>query len=225
MIKLKILLPFVLLIIILLSVSCNSNSSVKIGEQEWSSKNLDVSTFRNGDTIHEIKSYDEFAHNVITSIENRKSIPAWCYYNFDKKNGALYGKLYNYAALNDPRGLAPQGWHIPTGDEVEHLYYYLGYLGAEESGNKLKSKNGWFENGNGSNISGFNALPGGYVSWNGCQADFVDVGKTGIWYCTSPYQFFYLISNSDHALLANKPNDIFWRMHVYYCSVRCIKDK
>jgi uncharacterized protein (TIGR02145 family) len=133
-------------------------SSVKIGEQEWMSKNLDVSTFRNGDPIPRAQSAAEWAK------ASKAHKPAWCYYS--EKSGK-YGKLYNWYAVNDKRGLAPRGWHIPNSDEWEKLIdrFYSDfegdYLGA------VKSNSGWesdiFTNRskNGTNSNGFNALPGG----------------------------------------------------------------
>ncbi len=79
--------------------------TVKIGNQIWMAKNLDVSTYRNGDIIPEVKDSVEWKN---------LTIGAWCYYNNDIKNGKIYGKLYNWYAVNDPRGLAPKGFHIPS---------------------------------------------------------------------------------------------------------------
>src|SRR5690606_12148353 len=76
--------------------------SVKIGTQVWSSKNLDVTHFRNGDPIFEANTFEKWEQ---ANIEGR---PAWCYYENDPKNGELYGKLYNYWAVSDKRGLAPE---------------------------------------------------------------------------------------------------------------------
>ena len=81
--------------------------------------------------------------------------PAWCYYD------------------NDPRGLAPEGWHIPTDKKWTILKKFLDIstggwkLKSVEGWNKWKDKYGKFQNGNGDNSSGFNALPGGYRFLNG----------------------------------------------------------
>jgi hypothetical protein len=77
----------------------------------WMTKNLDVSTFRNGDPIPEAKSEKEWEN----AAKNQK--PAWCYYDNDVQNGKKYGKLYNWYAVNDSRGLAPKGYHIPSESE------------------------------------------------------------------------------------------------------------
>ena len=80
-----------------------SGIGVKIGNQTWMKKNLDVSKFRNGDIVPEVRSQEEWSN---AALENK---PAWCYYNNDQANGVKYGKLYNWYAVNDPRGLAPEG--------------------------------------------------------------------------------------------------------------------
>jgi uncharacterized protein (TIGR02145 family) len=90
---------------------CNAHfiaQQIKIGTQIWATRNLDASTFRNGDTIPEAKTDEEWK-----AAGNDKK-PAWCYYNNDPANGKKYGKLYNYYAVKDKRGLAPEGWHIPS---------------------------------------------------------------------------------------------------------------
>jgi uncharacterized protein (TIGR02145 family) len=106
---------------------------VKIGTQTWMTENLNVSTFRNGDLIPEAKSEEEWKR----AGENNQ--PAWCYYDNDPKNGTKYGKLYNWYAVNDSRGLAPAGWHVPTDAEWTTLSDYLG----NEPSKKMKSTNGW----------------------------------------------------------------------------------
>ena len=162
----------------ILLFSCGDGASnyttfkdVKIGTQVWMDKNLDVTTFRNGDPIPEAKTNEEW----LRVSESQR--PAWCYYNNDPKNGEKYGKLYNWYAVNDPRGLAPKGWHVPNIAELRVLIDFLG--GQREAGTKMKSKTGWNEQGNGNNESGFNGLPGGGRSTNGT---FGSVGNSGGWW-------------------------------------------
>jgi uncharacterized protein (TIGR02145 family) len=109
--------------------------TVKIGSQTWTNENLNVSTFRNGDVIPEAKTDEEWRAAFI----NKQ--PAWCYYENDVKNGNKYGKLYNWHAVNDPRGLAPDGFHIPTDEEWNLLFDYLG--GFRVAGGKMKTSSGW----------------------------------------------------------------------------------
>ncbi len=113
----------------------NPIKTVTIGTQVWMTKNLDVAKFRNGDLIPEAKTNEEWDE----AGRNRK--PAWCYYNNDPANGAKYGKLYNWYAVNDHRGLAPEGYHIPSDKDWEVLSDYLG--GVDVAGKKIKSNIGW----------------------------------------------------------------------------------
>jgi uncharacterized protein (TIGR02145 family) len=133
-------------------------ASVKIGTQEWSTQNLNVSTFRNGDKIPEAEDTGAWAK---ASDEGK---PAWCYYNADSNYGKKYGKLYNWYAVNDPRGLAPKGWHLPSDKEWDILFEYCG--GSQFAGSKLKCDTGWDCDGSGDmttryadNSSGFTGLP------------------------------------------------------------------
>ena len=98
---------------------------VKIGNQVWMAENLNVDHFRNGDEITEAKTVDEW----------RSGNPAWCYYNNDPTTAAKYGKLYNAAALNDSRRLAPEGWHIPS-----HIEFNLLVENAQPKVAQIKQK-------------------------------------------------------------------------------------
>ena len=149
---------------------------VLIGKQSWTSENLNVDRFRNGDLIPKAKTIREWE-----AADNAKS-PAWCYYDNDPNNGAKYGKLYNWYAVNDTRGLAPTGWHVPTEAEWTILSDFLG--GENQAGTKMKSTSGWSASGNGSNSSGFSCLPGGVRISLG---DFFNVGGSGVWWSASEY--------------------------------------
>ncbi|MDD2387466.1 MAG: fibrobacter succinogenes major paralogous domain-containing protein [Bacteroidales bacterium] len=144
---------------------------VVIGNQIWMQKNLDVTTFRNGDVIPEAKTNDEW----VKAIQNRE--PAWCYYENDPKNGEKYGIIYNFYAVNDSRGLAPKDWHIPTTAEWNELSTFLG--GNELAGAKLKSIGGWHYDGNGTNESKFDAKPAGYRN---CYGMFGDLTARCSWW-------------------------------------------
>lgn len=67
---------------------------VKVGDQIWMGRNLDVSTFRNGDPIPYAETDEEWEE----AGENGE--PAWCYYDNDPENGEKYGKLYNWYAVD-----------------------------------------------------------------------------------------------------------------------------
>jgi len=145
--------------------------TVMVGTQTWAAANLNVSTFRNGDSIPEARTNKEW----VAAGESGK--PSWCYYNNDPKNGMKYGKLYNWYAVNDPRGLAPAGWAMPDDTDWAKLAYYLG--GIDMAGEKLKSTSGWINGNNGTNTTGFTGLPGGYRVENGT---FLNLGSIGTWW-------------------------------------------
>jgi len=156
------------------AVKPKDEGAVKIGTQTWAVANLNVVTFRNGDTIPEARTNKDW----VTAGESGK--PAWCYYNNDPANGPKYGKLYNWYAVNDPRGLAPAGWSLPGDRDWTTLMYYLG--GPEASGRKMKNTTGWIDGNIGTNESGFTGLSGGYRVENGI---FLNLGSIGTWWSTT----------------------------------------
>ncbi len=127
---------------------------VAIGNQTWMGCNLNVDTYRNGDPIPEVKDPTEWK-NLKTG--------AWCYYNNDPAMGDVYGKLYNWYALNDSRGLAPDGYHLASDEEWSKLENFLG--GLVVAGAKMKSTGTslWNSPNTGAtNSSGLSILPGGF---------------------------------------------------------------
>jgi len=185
--------------------------TVTIGKQVWMTKNLGVSTFRNGDSIPEAKTNEAWE----AAGENKQ--PAWCYYDNDPKNGTKYGKLYNWYAVNDPRGLAPAGYHIPTDAEWTVLTDYLG--GEVVAGKKMKSTSGWVENGNGTNSSGFSGLPGGYHNDNG---KFHSIGEHGVWWSATEYASVYAFYRSLFFFIDPVSRNNSGK--TYGHSVRCLRD-
>lgn len=136
----------------------NNYGSVVLNNQEWMAKNLNVSKYRNGDIIPQVTDINQW-NNLTTG--------AWCYYRNDTSNGTVYGKLYNWYAINDPRGLAPQGWHIPSDAEWTDLVNFLG--GENAAGPKIKEFVALpWETSFANNQSGFNAIPSGtgYLNYN-----------------------------------------------------------
>jgi len=197
--------------------------TVKIGNQIWMAENLSVSTYRNGDSIlykQEKGKKPKFKLNIGWQSMSKG---AWCYYETEKGIDTTYGKLYNWLAVNDSRGLAPEGWHIPTSEEWKQLGEFLG--GKDTAGFKLKSTKGWEENGNGTNESGFNGFPAGIRSDVGV---FYGKGYSAFWwtssriigmlayYCALHYlnsTFFYKHNISNNNIVG-----------LFGFSVRCIKD-
>ena len=190
---------------LLLPSSGSNYKTVKIGDQTWMKENLNVDHYRNGDVIPEVQE-GEWS-NLTTG--------AWCYYNYDPANGKKYGKLYNWYAVNDPRGLAPKGWHIPTLKEFETLVATV-----HQDGNALKAVGQGYGNGVGTNTSGFSALLAG------CRFSSIHFGRLG--YVAA----FFWSSTEDSTDIAysfglsNNGSDVslFGIGKEYGFSVRCVKD-
>ena len=146
-----------------LSIRCISEdsrtSTIKIGNQTWMQNNLNLKRFQNGDIIFNAKSNKEWVDASINKI------PAWCYYDNDKKNETRDGILYNWYAVHDSRKLAPKGFEIASDEDWIELSNYLG--DSKNSGHKLKSKKDWQQGGNGDNEFKFNSYPTGGRSYDG----------------------------------------------------------
>jgi uncharacterized protein (TIGR02145 family) len=185
--------------------------AIVIGTQQWMSKNLEAAFYRNGDPIPQVANVTAWA--ALTT-------GAWCYYNNDSTLGNKYGKLYNWYAVNDPRGLAPQGWHIPSDAEWTTLSTTLG--GDAVSGGKMKEAgtlNWTSPNTGGNNNSGFTGLPGGYRSSNGSFASSLN---TGWWWTateSAPPQVSYRFLDNLGSLLSSSTSN-----KQFGFSVRCIRD-
>lgn len=127
--------------------------SITIGSQVWMTNNWNGTKFQNGDTIPQVTDTTEWS-NLTT--------PAWCYFDNNPANGNIYGKLYNWYAVNDPRGIAPTGWKVPSYTDIDNLGTYLS--GLSVAGGKMKQTGTslWFTpNSGATNESGWTGLPGG----------------------------------------------------------------
>ena len=155
---------------------------VKIGDQIWSSENLNVENFINGEPIGFANSIEEWQD---AASYNR---PVCCYYEHKTKNGNKFGKLYNWHCINDTRGLAPKGWRIATLEDFNKLFDYI----RENGGNvlqKLKSSDGWVVKDddsiydsdyiNGTDEFSFCVLPAGTVEEDGT---FKNLGQKSIFW-------------------------------------------
>ena len=183
--------------------------TIVIGEQTWMSENLAVTKFSNGENIPFAKSNAEWEN------AGENGTPAYCYYKNDPTTVSKYGLLYNWYAVNDPRGLAPEGFQIPEIEDWDELVYHLG----DDAGKKMKSKSNWLENGNGTNSSGFSALPGGVRNGVGT---YEDLGKTEAWWSSSEYASYgakcCILYSFDNSVLLTELNTM------YGLHVRCLKD-
>ena len=163
----------------------NRYNSVIIGTQEWMKENLNVSKYTDGTPIPQVTNGNTWA-NLTTG--------AWCYYNNNSANGAIYGKLYNWYAvvgiydaqsLVNPslrKQLAPIGWHVSQSQNEQIILFQA--LGSVDVGSKLKEAGTahWISPNTGAtNSSGFTGLPGGYRY----QDNFLFLGTIGYWFGAS----------------------------------------
>jgi uncharacterized protein (TIGR02145 family) len=189
----------------------NTYNTVQIGTQCWTKENLKVTKYRNGNAI---------PTGLNNTTWSSTTSGAYAIYDNDNANDAVYGKLYNWYAVNDNRGLCPTGWHISTDAEWTILTTFLGQW---VSGGKLKSTGTTYwksPNLAATNESGFSALPGGYRYRDG---RFIDIRNLAYFWITNgndyndelnrflAYNFSYVSTYSGHT----EQNGF---------SVRCLKD-
>ncbi|TRW96441.1 fibrobacter succinogenes major paralogous domain-containing protein [Flavobacterium gawalongense] len=193
----------------------NIYPTILICSQLWMKKNLNVSKYRNGDLIPQVQDATQW-NNLTTG--------AWCYYANQTANGTVYGKLYNWYAVNDSRGLAPAGWHIPSNNEWVTLENCLG--GWASAGFKMKEIGTahWQPTNDGAtNSSDFTGIPGGLRISNPGTVDFSQINYEGFWWSTSESSDYYgktcRILNSDVGYLGTSAVDLIQGL-----SVRCLKD-
>jgi uncharacterized protein (TIGR02145 family) len=182
-----------------IDVDGNHYSTIIIGKQEWTATNLNTSKFLNGDEIFEAKTAREWE---MAGISKK---PAWCYYDNDTNNKEKDGKLYNWYAVNDPRGIAPKGWRIPKSDDFMELSQFLSSNG--KSGTLLKSKRDWIKvhyhpNNNGTDTYGFNGTP---VGTRGCTGKFIWKGEWANFHTISEHD--YSKDNPMHSFHGATGND------------------
>lgn len=220
--------------------------TIKIGSQVWMAENLNAFKFRNGDVIPIAKLFDQWGE----AFYERK--PACSYYENNGKYGNMFGLLYNGYAINDPRGIAPPGWHIPSEAEWKILINYLG----GSPGEIMRSDTLWNEYidwvecskcknwpqekkasemcgicedtrresgvvlANGSNLSGFNALPSGTRKWDRSD-EFDGLGTMAIWWTSTLHT-----RGLSKVQIERGQNDLLISFSEFYngFSVRCIKD-
>jgi uncharacterized protein (TIGR02145 family) len=189
----------------------NVYQTVTIGSQVWMAENLEVTHYSNGDSIPNVT--DSTVWSTLTT-------GAYCNYDNNTANAAVYGRLYNWYTMDDSRNIAPVGWHIPTDAEWQTLVNYLG--GDAIAGGKMKETGTthWYgPNTGATNESGFSALPGGGRDYHG---SYLNMG----------YHAHFWSSTEDSSYSA-------WHRNLYYyhsavarydvnmpggCSLRCVKD-
>lgn len=207
----------------------NIYKTVKIGNQIWMAENLKTTRYNDGTPIPNVTDDNKW-ENLTTG--------AYCFYDNDYSNNALYGKLYNWYAVETGK-LAPKGWHVPSDKEWQQLINYLG--GEKIAGGKMKSilywvgdegspfvdekgnpiGSGLFTNEIGSNSSGFNSLPAG--SREPFDGSFYGIGSFCFFWFSTAYSMgsswgLDLKAFNSYAFAQN------YLMKSNGFSVRCIKD-
>lgn len=170
------------------------------GSQIWMAENLDVASFLNGDPIPEVKSSEEWENAY------RDERAAWCYYDNNSSDSKKYGRLYNWYAVKDPRGLAPKGWHIPTNNEWQLLISSSG--GKEKAFSILTS------------LTGFNAGAGGERYYKDCS--FYKKGEIGFWWTATKQDSYNAWYHAFHFGYSQVGSDN-GGMNTGF-SVRCVKN-
>jgi uncharacterized protein (TIGR02145 family) len=180
---------------------------VRIGNQDWMCENLNADHYQNGDHIPEVKDTREWG---------TLKTGAWCNYNNDPENGKKYGKLYNWYAVNDRRGLAPKGWHIPRYTEFLALATKVNL-----DGNALKAVGQISKWTKGYNISGFSSLMSVHRSYNGT---FHDICSSS--YFWSATEFGPNSANSIN-LYIDEDTNIYKIPYekTFGFSIRCLRDQ
>jgi uncharacterized protein (TIGR02145 family) len=177
----------------------NKYNTVKIGNQVWMVENLKTTKYNDGTDILNVTSNTQWA-DLTTG--------AYCNYDNLESNAEIYGRLYNWYAVNTDK-LAPKGWHVPTDDDwtilenylIANGYNYDGTLDEDKIAKSLCAKTNWElsdeagtpgaapEN---NNSTGFTALPGGRR--DGHTGTFYGIGEYGLWWSStedSEYTAYY----------------------------------
>jgi uncharacterized protein (TIGR02145 family) len=224
--------------------------TAEIGGQCWFAENVRTTTYSNGDTISSPIFESDWSNAFQTStgstvvygfdspypwygqmdcatIWNNDSIVNGINYCDPAVNLNLYGRLYNYYAVLDERGICPSGWHISSQSEYDELLDFLDDLALNWT--SLMSTDGWIfgdvhSDGNYSDEFGFGAMPGGVKSDGGTH-DFIGAGGWGVWWTS----FSDSLPNARHIMPSyQSPSYLFTSVNFpfgYGASIRCIKDQ
>lgn len=223
----------------LTDIDGNVYTTVVIGDLEWMTENLRVTRYRNGDPIARDLSNTEWA------ATNNGRLGAFAVYPYTETNGmvsseaemiAKYGLLYNGFAVEDARGLAPEGWRVPTDEDFKNLERAIGMPEALLNGEgwrgnagdryslKLRSTTSWAISG--TDDIGFKALSAGIRSEDGGYGFFFgNESRTAFWASTnSPGTdlrgYRRILQNNNQNSIAR---NVYLKQHGE--SVRCVRDR
>ncbi|MDP6772315.1 MAG: FISUMP domain-containing protein, partial [Anaerolineales bacterium] len=178
-----------------IDIDGNVYETVQIGDQLWMAENLNVTHFRNGEEITLIGASTEelsWQDYFYAAYSDWNNLPP----THEHSTHEIYGRLYNWFAVDDSRGLCMEGWHVPSDGEWEILVNYLG--GEDVAGSKLKEvgTTHWSQcvyegtacnpNSDATNSSGFTGLPGGYRNQ---YAAYKHLGKFGYFWSSTAKRY------------------------------------
>jgi uncharacterized protein (TIGR02145 family) len=185
--------------------------TVLIGNQLWMAENLKTIHFADG---------SELANVTVNLAWTQLNTPAWCVYNNLEGYSEIFGKLYNWYSISDPRNLCPAGWHVPSDSDWTQLTDVLG--GLSVAGSRLKTNQYWMwgDNSSYTNSSGFSGIPAG--SRVNISGYFYGLNSYANWWSSTE-------SSSNNAWLRglNDSNSNVDRSNNYKqfgYSVRCVKN-
>lgn len=208
-----------------IDIDGNVYQVLQIGGQIWMVENLKVTHYRNEDAIPHLTNSGDW-----TSTNSG----AYCVYDNIPANADTYGNLYNWYAVNDSRGIAPEGWHVPTDVEIMELEMYLGMsqsqanstgLRGTNEGSKLAGgadlwNNGDLENNAEFSSSGFSFLPGGYRDRD--DGYHIDMGYGGSFWSSNEGSSSGAWGRYLHYDYADVSRHNYYKRHGF--SVRCVRD-
>jgi uncharacterized protein (TIGR02145 family) len=188
----------------------NIYKTIQIGNQLWMASNLNVSHYKNGESLPNISD---------KTVWDTLSTGAYCYYSNQDSYSSIYGKLYNFYTVVDERNICPDGWHVPSDAEWTTL---IDFLGDSIAGPKLMDTN--------SNLwvatiittkqnTGFNALPAGFRFFNN---QFSGMGYSAFFWSSTDRSYntawFRLVKSDAENVVRD------FAHHNLGYSVRCLKD-
>ena len=184
----------------------------------WTTRNLDVTTYRNGEAIPQVR--DPAMWTSLTT-------GAWCWYNNDSATYHTYGRLFNWYAANDPRGLAPEGWHVLTDAEWESMETCLG---EDSVGYRMRTAGAGQWPGPAmaiDNSSGSEGLPSGMRSDNGA---FSHAGHSAVYWTSAEGSVSEawcgrLIHHINNQGVGEMVTGIGYMNKADGYAVRCVKDR
>lgn len=217
----------------LVDIEGNPYDTVVIGGRTWMAENLRVRKYRNGDSIPYMPAAADW------------SLPgsnAYCMFGNSIDSPAEHGLLYGYGAVNDPRGICPQGWHVPTDAEWAQLELALGMpisqldslspggYGAERGtaqnvGGQLKAFATWnAPNAGATNSIGFSAKASGQRTMPG--SGYLGLGTVAAFWTSTPAVFEGWVRQLSHdgTGVLRYHHDIGSDQPGYGHSCRCIRD-